>query len=252
VYKVYEKWLESEVKKGSMPSHLGIILDGNRRWARERNLDLKRAYMEGANKAEEVLEWCRELGIKTVTLYVLSHENFLWRKEEEKENIFSILKEKLLKYAGEMDEIQRDKVKIKFIGRTELLPQEILDLVSKLEEETKENNKYFLNIALVYGGRLEIIDSFRKLAAMVKRGELSPDEINEDMIFNTLYTAHLPNPEPDLIIRTSGEERLSGFLLWQSAYSELIFIDCYWPDFRRIDFLRCVRVYQKRSRRFGT
>jgi tritrans,polycis-undecaprenyl-diphosphate synthase [geranylgeranyl-diphosphate specific] len=164
--------------------------------------------------------------------------------------VLNLAEEKLTKILTDA-RIHRNKVHVRIIGRQELLPKSIQDLSVKVEEATKDYDEHFLNIALAYGGRAEIIDVARKLAREVEKGSLKPDAIEEELFEKYLYTAHLPKQDPDMIIRTSGEERLSGFLLWQSAYSELFFLDIYWPDFRRIDLLRAVRTFQRRRRRFG-
>jgi len=249
VYRSYEKYLSYEIAKGDPPKHVGIILDGNRRWAKLRSIPAWLGHWYGAQLADEVLEWCRELRIKAITLFVLSTEN-MTRSPEEVQELFKVITRKL-------DELLTDprihayKVRVKGIGNLAILPKELQDLLTKIEEATRDYDSLYLNIALAYGGRTEIIDVVKKLAVMAKKGEISPDSINEDVITQNLYTSYLPYPEPDLIIRTSGEERLSGFLLWQSAYSELVFLDVYWPDFRKIDLMRAIRTYQKRTRRFG-
>jgi len=147
--------------------------------------------------------------------------------------------------------IHENKVHVKIIGRRNLLPKALQELSKKVEEATNGYSEHFLNVALAYGGRAEIVDAAKKLAQEVEKGRLKPDAIEEEMFEKYLYTSHLPKQDPDLIIRTSGEERLSGFLLWQSAYSELLFLDIFWPDFRRIDLLRAFRTFQRRKRRFG-
>jgi len=149
------------------------------------------------------------------------------------------------------ENIHKHRVRVKVIGRLNLLPKRLHEIVRQVEEVTKDYNDHFLNVALAYGGREEIVDAAKKIAQKVESGELTPKGINERLFEKHLYTAHLPKQDPDLIIRTSGEERLSGFLIWQCAYSELCFLDIYWPDFRKIDLLRAVRTYQRRKRRFG-
>ncbi len=248
-YKLYEYWLWRQVKDGRMPSHVALILDGNRRWARKRGAPPWIGHKEGAKKVEEVLKWCLDLGIKTITLYTFSMENFN-RSEEEVHELMKIF-EQYLNKLRDSEIIYANEVHVKAIGRTYLLPRNIQELLREIEEQTNRFQKYFLNIAIAYGGRAEITDAVKRIAEDVKKGRLEVSEINERLIEKYLYTAHLPNPDPDLIIRTSGEERLSGFLLWQSAYSELCFLEVYWPDFRRIDLLRAIRTYQKRERRFG-
>jgi len=249
IYKLYEKWLWYQIKNGVRPDHIGIILDGNRRWAEEHSLPIWLGHREGAEKIERLLDWCFALDVKSVTLYSFSTENFL-RSSQEVEEIMKIAEEKLTKILTD-ERIHKNKVHVTVIGRHNLLPKSLQELSRKVEEATKDYDKHFLNIALAYGGRAEIVDAARKIAQEVEKGKLKPDAIQENLFEKYLYTSHLPKQEPDLIIRTSGEERLSGFLLWQSAYSELLFLDIYWPDFRRIDLLRAVRTFQKRKRRFG-
>lgn len=249
VYRIYEKWLWHQVKNKSLPEHIAIILDGNRRWATKSGLKPWMGHLYGARRVEEVLKWCLDLGVKTITLYALSTENFQ-RPREEIEKLIELLKEKL-KELLVSEEIRRYRVRVKVIGRTYLLPQDLQEIIYKIEEETRDFGERYLNLAIAYGGRAEIIDTVRKVAQKVARGELSPEEISESIFEQHLYTSFLPKQDPDLIIRASGEERLSGFLLYQSAYSELCFLDVYWPEFRRIDLLRAIRTYQKRVRRFG-
>lgn len=249
VYKIYEKWLRYQVKNDYKPEHIAIILDGNRRWASEQSLSPWIGHHFGAGKVEDLLGWCLELNVKSITLYAFSTENFQ-RPLEEVEQIMQIAEEKLRKILTD-ERISKDRVRVKAIGRMGLLPKSLQQLIWEVEGATKGYDKHFLNIALAYGGRAEIVDAAKKIALEIERGELKPDAIDEQVFENHLYTAYLPKQDPDLIIRTSGEERLSGFLLWQSAYSELFFLDVYWPDFRRIDLLRAVRTYQKRKRRFG-
>ncbi len=250
-YDFYERWLELQVRDGPMPEHIGVILDGNRRWARMYGLEPWMGHRAGAKKVEDLLKWCLELGIKTITLYAFSTENFK-RTPREVAEIMRLFERKL-KELKETDVLKKHKVRVKAIGRVELLPPQLRELVREVEEATKHHNERFLNIAVAYGGRAEIIDAVRKVAEDVKAGRLDPEDIDEEVFERYLYTGYLPEDmrDPDLIIRTSGEERLSGFLLWQCAYSELFFVDAYWPEFRRIDLLRAIRTYQMRQRRFG-
>jgi len=249
IYKIYEKRLKSQVKSQGAPGHIGIILDGNRRWAVNQGLSLEFGHARGANVAEELLDWCHELGVKTVTLYVLSTEN-LSRRTVEVNEILSLLEVRLGKLLQD-ERITRYKVRVKAIGQLDLLPKSIRDLLSAIEEKTKDYGDHYLNIAVAYGGRAEITDMVRAVAVEVRNGRLEPEQITEETISNRLYTSFLPNQEPDLIVRTSGEERMSGFMLWQGAYSELVFVDVFWPDFRYIDLLRAIRTYQRRTRRMG-
>lgn len=250
VYRVYESFLSRSIKNdGDMPKHIAIILDGNRRWASTKSIERVIGHIEGANTAEELLSWCHEIGIRTITLYLLSTEN-LNRSPDELKELFELFTERLNKLLSD-ERIVRFKVRVKAIGRLELLTPKMQEILRDIEAKTKDYSDHFLNIAIAYGGRTEIVDSVKKIATLVKDGKLSPEEIDQKTIEHSLYTSYLPNPDPDLVIRTSGEERLSGFLLWQSAYSELVFVDEYWPDFRKIDLMRAVRTYQRRARRFG-
>jgi len=248
-YKVYEYWLNRQIRNKPIPSHVGIILDGNRRWASEKDLDPWFGHEKGAEKVEQLLDWCSKLKVKSVTLYAFSTENFR-RTTSEVEEIMRIAREEFKKILTD-EHIHKNKVRVKVIGRLNLLPEDLRHLIRDVEESTRNYNEYFLNVAFAYGGRAEIVDAARKIAEKVRNGELNPENINEETFEKHLYTSHMPKQDPDLIIRTSGEERLSGFLLWQSAYSELCFLDVYWPAFRRIDLLRAIRTYQQRKRRFG-
>ena len=249
VYKLYEKWLWQQVKNGRKPEHIAIILDGNRRWASGLSLNPWVGHHYGAEKTEDLLDWCMDLGVKSITLYAFSTENFT-RSSQEVDGILRIVEEKLSELL-KAERIHKNKVRVKVIGRSDLLPESLQEMIEQVEEATKNYGKHFLNLALAYGGRAEIVDAARKIAQKVRSGRLESDEIDEDVFERHLYTSHMPQQDPDLIVRTSGEERLSGFLLWQSAYSELCFLDVYWPAFRKIDLLRAIRTYQMRKRRFG-
>jgi len=203
----------------------------------------------GVEKVDDLLHWLIDLDVKSLTLYVFSTENFN-RPPEEINEIMNLLEEKLNDVFSSSD-IHEMKVRIKAIGRLDLLPPRVGKMLKKTEDSTREYDGFYLNIAIAYGGRAEIVDATRKIAEKVQKGELSPSEIDEETIERHLYTAYLPRSDPDIVIRTSGEERLSNFLLWQSAYSELFFLDVYWPDFRRIDLWRAIRTYQCRDRRLG-
>ena len=248
-YKIYEKWLERVIRKGKIPSHIAIIMDGNRRWAAKKGLEPWLGHRAGAEKVEEVVKWCLNLGVKVITLFVLSTENFK-RTRRELEELFNLLREKASEYLNS-DLIHKNRIRIKVIGRKQLLPADLRELLEKLEKATEGYDKLFVNLAIAYGGRAEITDAARNLARDVIAGRIRLEDINEDLVSKYLYTADLPSPEPDMIIRTSGEERISNFLLWQSAYSELVFLDVYWPEFRKIDLMRAIRTYQTRVRRFG-
>ncbi|MEK0318035.1 MAG: polyprenyl diphosphate synthase [Nitrosopumilus sp.] len=232
-----------------MPNHIAVILDGNRRWAK-RNLSFtKTGHFRGADAVENLLDWCEEFDIKIITLYALSAEN-LNRKDEELEYLFDLIKNRLEKLYND-PRIHRNKMRVKAIGKIELLPDSIKDVLKRLDDMTKNYDEHFLNIALAYGGQDELIDAVKKIVVKISEGSLKVDDINKKEIESNLYTSHLPQSSPDMILRTSGERRLSGFLLWQSAYSELIFMDIFWPGFRKIDLMRAIRTYQKRKRRLG-
>ena len=253
-YKAYEKWLWQQVKNGIKPEHIAIILDGNRRWAngKEPNPLLikdKWGHGDGADTVEQLLDWCHMIGVKYVTLYTFSTENFA-RHSDEVTQIMQIAEERFRKLLKD-ERIHRDRIHIKVIGRTNMLPKELQDTIAELENATTDYDSYFWNFAFAYGGRAEIVDAAKTIAKKVQNNELEIDDITENTFEKYLYTSHMTKQDPDMIIRTSGEERLSGFLLWQAAYSELLFLDVYWPDFRLIDLLRAIRVFQHRKRRFG-
>jgi tritrans,polycis-undecaprenyl-diphosphate synthase [geranylgeranyl-diphosphate specific] len=248
-YRLYENRLKAQVEGDEIPGHIGIILDGNRRWAQNQGIMRGLGHEEGANRAEELLDWCHELGIKTVTLYVLSMEN-LDRTTDELKELFQLIDARLTRLLND-ERIVRYKVKVRAIGHLDLLPGSIVELLDAIEKKTSDYSDHYLNIAVAYGGRAEITDVVRSIAQDARSGKLDPESITEETVSKRLYTSFLPNQEPDLIIRTSGEERMSGFLLWQGAYSELVFVDVFWPAFRLIDLLRAVRTYQKRRRRYG-
>ena len=249
IYKIYEKWLWYQIKDGIKPGHVAIILDGNRRWASQKALTPWIGHHVGADKIDALMDWCIELDVKSITLYAFSTENFL-RSPKEVEELLELIEGKL-RSTLENKSVHTNKIRVKAIGRLDLLPKSTQALIQRLEESTKEYDDRFLNVALAYGGRAEIVDATKKIANEVENGAINPENIDEELFEKYLYTAHMPKQDADLIIRTSGEERLSGFLSWQSAYSELCFVDMNWPDFRRIDLLRAVRMYQRRKRRFG-
>jgi tritrans,polycis-undecaprenyl-diphosphate synthase [geranylgeranyl-diphosphate specific] len=249
VYKIYRSWLRSQIDRDRLPEHIGIILDGNRRWASAREMIPWQGHREGAEKVREFLEWCLDLGIRTVTLYAFSTENFN-RVDREVEELMRIYEENLTELL-KSEVIHDNKVCVRAIGRINLLPERIRILIEEVKEATKDYDSFYLNVALAYGGRAEIVDAAKEIAVKVNKGELAPDDIDEEVIEDHLYTSYLPHPDPDLIIRTSGVARLSNFLIWQSAYSELFLVDVYWPDFREIDLERAIRSFQNRQRRYG-
>ncbi|MFQ6088441.1 MAG: polyprenyl diphosphate synthase [Candidatus Methanofastidiosia archaeon] len=251
LYGILEEALIDQIKRGKIPSHIGIIMDGNRRFARDFGISPWKGHERGASKLEEILDWAKELGIKIVTIYAFSTENFK-RSKEEVEKIMDLFEEKFLEIASD-EKIHKNKVKVKAVGRLELLPPRVRGAIEKAERATESYDERLLNVCVSYGGRMELIDAFLKLSEKIKKGELKASEITEEVIKEHLYEIS-PNPDlmyPDLIIRTGGEVRLSNFLLFQAAYSELFFTEVYFPAFRKIDFLRILREFQKRKRRFG-
>jgi len=209
----------------------------------------KTGHWKGADTVENLLDWCEEFDIKIVTLYALSAEN-LDRNDKELEYIYELIRMRLEKLYND-PRIHRCKMRVKAIGRIELLPDSIKEVLKRLDEATENYNDHFLNIALAYGGQYELVDAVKKIAEKIKDGSLKIEDISKKDIESNLYTSHLPQSSPDMILRTSGEKRLSGFLMWQSAYSELIFMDIFWPEFRKIDLMRAIRTFQERKRRLG-
>ncbi len=250
LYFFYARILERDVKRDELPTHIGLILDGNRRYAREMGFeDVTKGHVEGARKLDDVLQWCAELDIKIVTIWVFSTDNSQ-RDKDEIEGLLRVIERKI-------DELSKNPIirlngfRIKVLGNLELLPDRLKETIRRCEDRTKDNEDRILNIAVGYGGREEIVEAVKR--AIREKGASGAEDlagsITMDDITSNLYTVGIP--DPDLIIRTSGEIRLSGFLLWQSAYSEFYFCDAFWPVFRKIDFLRAIRSYQQRSRRFG-
>jgi tritrans,polycis-undecaprenyl-diphosphate synthase [geranylgeranyl-diphosphate specific] len=209
----------------------------------------KVGHWKGADAVENLLDWCEQLDIKIITLYALSAEN-LERNDEELEQLYELIYMRLEKLFKD-PRIHKNKMRVKGIGRIELLPKSIKDILQKLDDATKRYDNHFLNIALAYGGQLELVDAVKKIGEKIKNGSLEVDNIDKKEIESNLYTSFLPQSSPDMILRTSGEKRLSGFLMWQSVYSELVFMDIFWPEFRKIDLMRAIRTYQERKRRLG-
>lgn len=252
VYAVYERRLESQVSRRPPPRHIGIILDGNRRYAlREGIAHTSEAYRLGAQKLDEVIRWCVEFAVPAITLWVFSSDNF-GRSPEQVNGIFNAVQTKMRMLAAHPD-VHKHRIRVRAIGRIEMLPDVTQEAIRLAEAATAEYDGMLLSIAVAYGGREEIADAVRSmLAAAHVQGKTlveTIDTVSPEAIAKHLYLAGAP--EPDLIIRTSGEVRLSGFLLWQSAVSEFYFSDVLWPAFRRIDFLRAIRSFQERRRRFG-
>lgn len=248
LYRAYERRLQAGVREaGNLPQHVGVILDGNRRWARAMGYaSAAEGHRRGAEKIDELLAWCTELGIPVVTLWLLSTEN-LTRDPAEVRDLLDVIEAKVRALASD------GRWRVRALGALDLLPERTRQVLDAAAEQTQGERGPILNVAVGYGGRQEIADATKRLLeSYAEKGfdlgeaakRVTPEEISR-----FLYTAGLP--DPDLIIRTSGEVRMSGFLLWQSAHSEYYFCDPYWPDFRRIDFLRAVREFQQRHRRLG-
>jgi short-chain Z-isoprenyl diphosphate synthase len=248
IYKLYEQSLERELDPRDLPQHVAVMLDGNRRWAERRNAGkASHGHAAGALKTIEFLSWCDEIGIKVVTLYLLSIENLKNRASTELADLVEIIADLATELA------KNRNLKLQLMGDRAALPAELLAKLQAAEVATASNEGVHVNLAVGYGGRNEIADAMRSILVEHQAAGASIDEIVEildpELIGQHLYTGG--QPDPDLIIRTSGEQRLSGFLLWQSASSELYFEEALWPDFRKVDFLRAIRAFENRHRRFG-
>jgi len=239
--------LLEEIRQYPLPRHIAIIMDGNRRFAKELGLSVEAGHIFGKEKIEEVLDWCFDLGIRVLTIYAFSTENFK-RSEKEVKTLMVLLKQEL-DLAKEDSRIHRNKVRVRILGKLDSLPKDIQQSAKSIMELTKSYKSYHLNIALAYGGREEIIQAIQRMGSDIKKGKLKVKDISQNTVSSYLYTSGLP--DPDLILRTSGEERISNFLLWQLAYSELYFCDMYWPALQKRDFLLAIRSYQHRKRRYG-
>jgi short-chain Z-isoprenyl diphosphate synthase len=252
-YRLYERWLTAQAATWKLPRHIGIIMDGNRRFARGLGAhDVAVGHRLGADKLREMLDWCFEHGIPVVTVWGFSIDNFN-RNSQEVRDLLELFEQKTREMVDSPD-LHDNQVRVRFIGRRDLLPPSLQDAISEVERATGRYQRFVLNIALAYGGREEISDAFRDyLGDQLKTGHDLKQALatfSHHALERYLYTSGLP--EPDLIVRTSGEVRMSGFLMWQSAYAEYYFCDTNWPAFRRIDFLRALRSYDERQRRFGT
>ena len=229
-----------------IPKHIAIILDGNRRFAKKLGLKPWKGHELGMKKLEELFNWCTELGVKELTLYSFSTENFS-RSKDEINFLFGLFKKKFSELKKE-EGIIKNNVRINVIGRTEMFPADMQKSMLEAVEKTKGNRKLIVNFALAYGGRQEIEDVFKRIAKDISSGKLKSEDINENLIKQNLYM----QSEPDLVIRPGGEIRTSNFLIWQSAYSEWIFLkDKLWPEFTKKDLENCIKEYGKRERRFG-
>ena len=237
--------LEEQVRTGVIPAHIAVIMDGNRRWAKKRNLPTKLGHREGALRVTDMVKNCADLGIKYLSIYAFSTENWS-RDKKEVDYLMNLLVEFVVK---ELDYLHKNDVKITLMGNIEDLPEQTRQEVSRSIELTKNNKTLHLNIALSYGSRNEIIKAVKKIINEYENNEIKIDEINEESFKKYLFTNDMP--DPDLLIRTSGEIRLSNFLLYQLAYTEFYFTDIMWPDFKREELLKAIQNYQNRKRRFG-
>lgn len=228
-----------------LPVHLGIIMDGNGRWAQKRGLPRSAGHKVGASVFKKITRYCSSIGIQYLTVYAFSTENWK-RPQEEVDALMKLFKQYL---EDSLRDFLNDDIKVRFIGDTSAFSQELRDLIRETDEVCKDRTGMVLNIAMNYGGRPEIVHAVQEIAREVQNGETTPEQIDEAMVSRHLYTGG--QPDPDLIIRPSGENRISNFLLWQSAYSEYIIMDILWPDFKPKDLDRALEEYARRSRRFG-
>jgi len=252
---VFNRMMEPEVKKQEvlylleqgkrLPEHVAIIMDGNGRWAKRRGLPRVAGHREGVKSVREIVEAAGEIGVKVLTLYTFSKEN--WRRPESE--VSSLMRLFVSTLRREIHDLIEKNVRLNAIGQLSDLPQFVYDELMWGIEETRHNTGLTLNLALSYGGRTEIVEAVREIARKVQAGELFPEDINENVIQQHLYTHNLP--DPDLLIRTSGEERLSNFLLWQIAYTEIYITHTLWPDFRKAEFYHALIDFMQRERRFG-
>lgn len=222
-------------------------MDGNRRFARGHGLVVEEGHLRGKDKLEELLNWCLEVGIRILTVYALSTEN-LDRSPDEVSQLMDLFAEAFTDIAKD-PRVHKHRIHVAAIGNRTILRPDVVAAIDLAEKATKDYSEYFYNVAIAYGGREEIVHAIRRLATQVAAGKLRPEEIDDRKVSENLYTANLP--DPDLILRTSGEERISNFLLWQVAYSELYFSDVMWPGLTKTEFLRAIRSFQLRRRNFG-
>ena len=246
-YKTYERVLSKDVKSGTVPEHVAIIMDGNRRFASRLGKRTSYGHSKGADVTEKVIEWSYDIGVKELTVYAFSTENFN-RSSDETLQLFDLIGSKF-DYMRENERTHEREIRVRVIGDHSLLPEELQKSARKIEQATKDYDKFNLNVALAYGGRQDIVQAVRKMADKVLKGQISLEEINESTIADHFYPSEGPAvSNVDLIIRTGGNERISNFLPWQANGNECAAYFCapFWPEFRRIDFLRSIRIYQAR------
>ncbi|MBU0472518.1 MAG: di-trans,poly-cis-decaprenylcistransferase [Nanoarchaeota archaeon] len=228
-----------------VPKHVAIILDGNRRFAKRLMIKPWKGHEWGAKKVENLLNWAKELDIRELTLYAFSMQN-MNRPKDEFDFLMNLFRKEFSKMEND-SRLEKDKIRINFIGRIHLLPKDLYELFQRIMDKTKNNDKYTINFAIAYGGREEVVDAVMKLSADVKKGIVDADKVNEELFKNYLYTPD----EPDLVIRTGGDRRTSNFLIWQSNYSEWFFLEKTWPEFEKEDLIAIINDYTARERRFG-
>jgi short-chain Z-isoprenyl diphosphate synthase len=247
LYGAYESRLLRSLDRTNLPRHVGVILDGNRRWAKETGRSTAHGHQAGADKIQDLLGWCEEVGVEVVTVWLLSTDNLTTRSEAELAPLLGIIEETVADLAA------AQRWRVHPVGALDLLPATTGEALKAAEDATADIDGLVVNVAVGYGGRREIADAVRALLQEQADQGRSLDDLAQvldtEHIAAHLYTKG--QPDPDLVIRTSGEQRLGGFLLWQSARSEFYFCEAYWPDFRKVDFLRAVRAYSQRNRRFG-
>lgn len=233
------------MKNKNVPRHIAIIMDGNGRWAKEKNLNRTVGHRQGIKRVKELIKAAAELGVKVITLFAFSTEN--WSRPENEINMLMRALSKFLD--SEISQLDKDNIRFISIGRSEPLPEYIQTKLRRSQERTKDNTGLTVVLALNYGSKQEIVDAAKRFAQAVTEGKINPDDLDTEKFSNYFYTADLP--DPDLLIRTSGEMRLSNFLLWQLSYAELYFVKKYWPDFSKSDLEKAIRIYRNRERRFG-
>lgn len=236
---------KESIKSNFLPSHIGIIMDGNRRWAKSKNLPISSGHTKGAEVFKKLALYCNKIGLKHLTVYAFSTEN--WKRSQEEISALMLLFKKYLKMV--MEEFKNENIRIKFIGDISKFSEDIRSMIETIESETKNRTGLNLNIAMNYGGRAEIIRAVRNISKKIMEKKLEPEDITEELVGKNLYTTG--QGDVDLIIRTAGEQRISGFLPWQSVYAEFYFTDTLWPDFSENDLNKAIKEYNKRTRKFG-
>jgi tritrans,polycis-undecaprenyl-diphosphate synthase [geranylgeranyl-diphosphate specific] len=247
LHQATEKRLTELVRAGPLPRHLAIIMDGNRRFANRHGLLITEGHRQGKDTLEELLNWCLEVGLRILTVYALSTENFR-RSSDELDALMQLFEQSFRQIATDR-RVHEHGIRVQAFGNRTLLPPPVQEAIAVAEKATERYSNYYYNIAIAYGGREEIVEAIRSIAREVQNGRLAPESIDASLVSKNLYTGDLP--DPDLVFRTSGEERISNFLLWQTAYAELYFADVLWPGLTKIDFLRAIRSFQNRKRRYG-